>query len=177
METISITLFNTGLVHQWLMCNLEKLKSTKPGLYIRVWADISFCVLRMMYGKTKMYRQHMMTHWPFCVFTMKCALMRALNWWTRPYGLPCGRHQSILPGLFQGAKGGRRRLGEKEAQKQRKNGRRGKYWLGGVHIEFHTYLTFQTAGIIAAAHCWCSFLVCFLPALLTSTVLLSQLCV
>lgn len=46
-----------------------------------------------------------------------------------------------------------------------------------MDIEFHVYLTFKTTGIITAVHCRCSFLVCFLPALFTSSVLLSKPCV
>lgn len=56
------------------MCNLEKQKSTN-GQRELTSLSLSLCVLRMMYGKTENYRQHMMTHWPFCVFTMKCVLL------------------------------------------------------------------------------------------------------
>lgn len=70
---------------------------------------------------------------------------------------------------------GRSRMGEHEIKKTKEQyERRGKYWLDAMDIEFHVYLTFKTAGIITAVQCWCSFLVCFLPALFTSSVLLSQ---
>lgn len=60
------------------------------------------------------------------VFAMMCSLMCALNWLTRLYRLPCGRHRSILPGLrFLGCRGGEVYLGRKKDRNKERMGEGG----------------------------------------------------
>ena len=112
------------LMESSFFCFVELTCPLPSGVYCIFYSSLFFSVFQEWRIDKKKGTLNSWLHIAtLYVFTLTCALMCALNWLTR-YGSPCGRHQSIQPGLSfpERGVGGRRRMGVKERKKERKRG-------------------------------------------------------